>query len=980
MKKLLYILMCSLLVLSSCEKDNEPLVYPPTLANIQVEETTRFEATLKGTAIPHPLSIIDCEIGFMLSTSQSMNNAMSYAAKKEANNQYVAQIIGLTPGKQYYTCIYAKSGNTMTKGEVTRFNTVESVAPVLEEPMEQAKSEESIELSSSIVDDGGYAPSVRGFAYKKYVVGDSEPSTDDTTVLLPMTAEDFSAIITGLDPVTTYVIRAYAINETGTGYSQSIQVTTNKLQIPSVSISGTGDVSAYTIAIKAQVNSDEGYAVSEQGVCWSAESNQPTLSGKHISAATTNANYEVVAGITEGDKLTPNTKYYLRAYAVNEKGVGYSQAIEVSTKELEMASLTKVVIDNITIASATITAQVEYNENTEIKEVGVCYSESNASPTVDDVVVKGELSNKVLTAQLNELKEGVTYHAVTYALTRDGYFYSEPIEFATERTGTAAITTPSISDILETQATMSSTISSNGGAEITQKGVCWSSTNRIPALDDATESQSLTVESTDASIVATINKLTKGTKYFVRSYAINRNGTAYSTTAEFTTAETFTPTVGNPSFSNITETGGQVSAQVTSDGGAEITETGICYSTTSTEPTTANTKIATTEATENIRITLDGLSKGNTYFVRAYAINRNGTAYSVTGELRTMQNVEPTVTGITVMNINDDNAIGKAFMADAGGKGLTIPEKGFVWGGSTATGPPPTITNCAGKVISTSTSDNFEAKLTGLEYSREYIVRAYATNSEGLTGYSTPIGFFTGSSSMVEFNNSVEQTYISHVTSSGAKLRALIHSDGGAPISKVGICWAIGNTPSKDDTAYEMDYSDNVIELPISNLKPETSYYARAYAINKNGVSYSYTMYFTTDKTPPQEGDNELPGTTEGKRPEVGNLRSTGTFKDRLELTAEIYNDGGLPITAKGFVWSQTQYSPEIGQEGTTHIPVTTDGNDMATVLRGLTPGTYYYVSVYATNEKGTTYYSTSFRTEEDKPEPGEGDNPTPEI
>ena len=51
---------------------------------------------------------------------------------------------------------------------------------------------------------------------------------------------------------------------------------------------------------------------------------------------------------------------------------------------------------------------------------------------------------------------------------------------------------------------------------------------------------------------------------------------------------------------------------------------------------------------------------------------------------------------------------------------------------------------------------------------------------------------------------------------------------------------------------------------------------------------------------------------------------------------------------------------------------------EMNTVLRNLKPGTTYYVSVYATNEKGTTYASSSFSTEAEKEEPNEGDNPTP--
>ena len=65
---------------------------------------------------------------------------------------------------------------------------------------------------------------------------------------------------------------------------------------------------------------------------------------------------------------------------------------------------------------------------------------------------------------------------------------------------------------------------------------------------------------------------------------------------------------------------------VTSDGGATVTQRGICYS-TSPNPTTSSQTISGGSGTGSYTCSLSGLSSNTTYYVRAYAINSAGTAY-----------------------------------------------------------------------------------------------------------------------------------------------------------------------------------------------------------------------------------------------------------------------------------------------------------------------------------------------------------------
>ena len=84
----------------------------------------------------------------------------------------------------------------------------------------------------------------------------------------------------------------------------------------------------------------------------------------------------------------------------------------------------------------------------------------------------------------------------------------------------------------------------------------------------------------------------------------------------------------------------------------------------------------------NINATLTGLEEGKTYYTRAYATNKNGTAYSNAITFTTVQHYKPVVEGSTEVEVNDDNATMKARLADNGG--MSITECGFCWDSSSA--------------------------------------------------------------------------------------------------------------------------------------------------------------------------------------------------------------------------------------------------------------------------------------------------------
>jgi len=97
---------------------------------------------------------------------------------------------------------------------------------------------------------------------------------------------------------------------------------------------------------------------------------------------------------------------------------------------------------------------------------------------------------------------------------------------------TPKLITAEVTDILQSTALCGGAITSDGGAEITARGVCWN-TSQTPTVDDDKSN-----DGTGAgSFTSYITGLTASTTYYVRAYATNSAGTGYGSTMSFTTEE-----------------------------------------------------------------------------------------------------------------------------------------------------------------------------------------------------------------------------------------------------------------------------------------------------------------------------------------------------------------------------------------------------------------------------------------------------------
>lgn len=96
---------------------------------------------------------------------------------------------------------------------------------------------------------------------------------------------------------------------------------------PTLTTSDITEISDVTARCGGTITSDEGLKITSCGVCWSTDSTKLLIeNAKHTNDVSDLNNFSSV--ITN---LTPNTKYYVRAFATNDLVTGYGQIISFKT-------------------------------------------------------------------------------------------------------------------------------------------------------------------------------------------------------------------------------------------------------------------------------------------------------------------------------------------------------------------------------------------------------------------------------------------------------------------------------------------------------------------------------------------------------------------------------------------------------------------------------------------------------------------------
>jgi hypothetical protein len=290
----------------------------------------------------------------------------------------------------------------------------------------------------------------------------------------------------------------------------------------------------------------------------------------------------------------------------------------------ETITLTTTSVSNINASSAISGGDISDSETT-VTIRGICWSTSS-NPTRDDNFTSDGSGIGSFVSNLTGLEAATTYYIRAYAINLVGITYGDEKSFTTP-----ALTSPVVETLMDISQITGSTaigggeVISDGFADISARGICWSTTSTPTILDNLT-TDGIGVGSFSSSM----SGLTAETSYFVRAYATNSIGTSYGEETTFTTSTATLPvlaTLGDVAYVNPFEdwVGG---GDITDDGGVPIIARGICWS-FSPSPTLVDNNISNGAGSGVFESTIPDnyLLIGYTIYIRAYATNILGTSY-----------------------------------------------------------------------------------------------------------------------------------------------------------------------------------------------------------------------------------------------------------------------------------------------------------------------------------------------------------------
>lgn len=655
----------------------------------------------------------------------------------------------------------------------------------------------------NITDDGNFPLIERGICWNT----SENPTINDFKTSDGTGVGTYTSRLINLSGGNTYYVRAYATNIRGTTYGQQVTFNTPGIS-PTLSTAELSTITSNTALSGGTITHKGGSEIATVGICWNT-TGLPT-----IDDWSTSEKYKSNSFALKLTELEPYTKYYVRAYATNDTGIGYGEDRTFTTAK-GVPVLSTIPITEVTTNSAKSGGIITNTGGSKIISCGVCWN-TKPTPTIHNPKTSDMETGGQFTSQLTDLEFGKTYYARAYATNEFGTSYGEEISFMANDISLPTLTTLHASDITINSAKLGGNITSAGSGNIIERGIVWS-TSSNPTIDNHKISNGTGV----GKYIISITELADKTIYYARAYATNEKGTAYGDEINFTTVELKTPELSQTNISNIGVSSVTVKSSIRDNGNGTISEQGFCWSTNSV-PTINDFKIQKSPIIGEFSSLISSLDDNTQYYVRAYAINQKGVGYGEIAKFSTLKRGLPCLSDIQMSELSFASVKLSSSVTDNGN--LDISARGFCW----STSPNPTIDNDQLQVGRG--MGDFTKTISGLQEDTKYHIRSYATNETG-TGYSNELTLTTGKRDIPI----LKTTIFEQINDTSVSVSSSIESSGYLDIIEYGFCWSTSPNSTIDGHKIRCTTS---FTANISGLQENTKYYIRSYAINSMGIGY----------------------------------------------------------------------------------------------------------------------------------------------
>ena len=576
------------------------------------------------------------------------------------------------------------------------------------------------------------------------------------------TDTEFSATLQDLFDGTLYYYQAYAVNTIGEGKGEIKTFETIALIPAQVQTMNATEITTSQATLNGYITSKGNSDITECGFYFGATENPE----QKYEVEYESDNFSIT--VTD---LTDGATYYYCAYATNAKGEVRGEVVGFNAQTALVPTVKTGEATGVELYQSVINGEIISDGGAVVTECGFYFGNA-ANPTQKYPVANNE--NGLMSRIMTSLSEGTTYYYIAYAINSKGESKGEERSFTTVPITVPEVSTHEVTDVTETTAKVSGRLNSTGRSSNLTVGFVYDTTEK-PVLDRCLGFSSDTA-SINKVFETRLTSLTKGTTYYVRSYATNEKGTTYGDDVQFITDGPTLADVETKPATDISVNSAVFNGNIKSLGQKvnTLSDHGFVYG-TAPEPTFENgdkLSLGSISNKGNYSKKTTELLDGTKYYVRAYAINEKGTAFGDIVEFTTTEMFIPVVKLSQVYNVSYTSVYLSGQISSLGNAPI-ITDCGFVLD----TIPSPTVESGIKESYGEAKS---AVSFTGMQVGNlmegtTYYVRAYATNAKG-TGYSTEAKFTT----KAIFVPTVELTSVSDVTLTSATFNGNIKSAGNA--------------------------------------------------------------------------------------------------------------------------------------------------------------------------------------------------------
>ncbi len=512
------------------------VVEPPAVSTSPVTDITQTTATGGGNVTSDGGAEVTAR-GVCWSTAQNPTVSDNKTTDGTGTGSFTSSLAGLTAGTQYYVRAYATNSAGTSYGGQVEFTTSQVVEPpaVSTSPVTDI-TQTTATGGGNVTSDGGAEVTARGVCWSTA----QNPTVSDNKTTDGTGTGSFTSSLTGLTAGTQYYVRAYATNSAGTEYGNEVFFTPPTSGNPTESFTDPRDGKVYkTVKIGEQWWMAENLAWLPSVYSPLAESNITpyyyvyNYSGTDISAAKATANYSTfgvlynwpaaMTACPEGWHLPNDAEWTtLTNYLINN-GYGYEGSGDDIAKS--MASTTNWFYDS--------TPGIPGNDQTSNNSSGFSGPPGGfryGSNYFGYIEHSGNWWSSTEGSVNSAWARYLFNNRTGFDLRHNGKEYGFSVRCVSDN---ASVTLPTvitdpITGITHATASGGGYIPSDGGATVTARGVCWSTS------ENPTTTGSKTSDGTGTgSYTSNLTGLTAGTQYYVRAYATNSAGTYYGFQVSF---------------------------------------------------------------------------------------------------------------------------------------------------------------------------------------------------------------------------------------------------------------------------------------------------------------------------------------------------------------------------------------------------------------------------------------------------------------